>query len=376
LVSSVKRGVAIDHIVPLDRENRWTDLLAVLIETDPLCAASLLGLGDRPRNVRARREVSVSERGRVDLLIDVDGQLCSVVEVKVLSGLGRHQLSRYRAAFPNARSYVLVFPERLPIGIGPQPMWSPVTWEAILGAFARSRHPWVAETASAWSAHLKAGMPNVSASTAWNDLRDGEDFILAMRTRMAWVFGALRPPDPITHDLVPSGAGVGWAARMNLDAAVRGYRVRVEAEERLPVRSYPKWVSATSVKPIGPSVKVCLVQGGVSTSAGFDWDYLLALWPLMKRTPIVWVTRSAVPRAAHDRVNWRAMVDSGAPRYLGIGFGDAQAKRSHECMFGARFQLAPDVKLSEVVDALTTTTELMREMAAWSPGRFDRETSA
>jgi hypothetical protein len=361
------RPVAIDHIVPIDRENRWTDLLAVLVETDPQCAASLLGLGDRPHDVRARREVSVTHKGRVDLLLDVDGELRSVIEVKVLSGLGRQQLSQYRAAFPNARSYVLIFPGRLPIDIGAQSEWRAVTWEEVLSAFTGSRHPWVAETASAWSAHLESAMPKVNGSTVWNDLRDGEDFILAIRTRMSWVFGALKPPDPITHDLVPSGAGVGWVARMNLDAAVPGYCVRVEAEERLPVRSYPKWVSATSAKPIGPSVKVCLVQRGFSTSAGFDWNYLLGLWSFMKSAPIEWVTRRAVPRAEHDRANWQAMVNQGGPKYLGIGFGDAQAKRSHECMFGARFQLARDVKLSEVVEALTTTTELMQEMATWSP---------
>jgi hypothetical protein len=36
------------HIVSLERENRWTALLAVLIETDPNCATQPLGLGDRP----------------------------------------------------------------------------------------------------------------------------------------------------------------------------------------------------------------------------------------------------------------------------------------------------------------------------------------
>jgi len=29
----------IGHLVPLDNENRWTDLLAVLIEADPVSAA-------------------------------------------------------------------------------------------------------------------------------------------------------------------------------------------------------------------------------------------------------------------------------------------------------------------------------------------------
>jgi hypothetical protein len=35
----------IGFVVPLENENRWTDLLAVLIATDPAAAAGPLGLG-------------------------------------------------------------------------------------------------------------------------------------------------------------------------------------------------------------------------------------------------------------------------------------------------------------------------------------------
>ena len=80
-----------------------------------------------------------------------------------------------------------------------------------------------------------------------------------------------------------------------------------------------------------------------------------------------WVRKSARPKAAHDRVGWQGIVQRGAPAYLGIGFGEGQIKRSQECMFGARFQLGPDVRLAEVVEALEQTASLMVDMAAVIP---------
>jgi len=360
-------GLDIGHIVPLDHENRWTDLLAVLIEADPTSAAALLALGDRPRQVRARREVGVTPKNRVDLVLEVDGRRRTVVEVKLLSGLSNLQLSRYRDEFPDAASYVLLFPERLRIDIALETGWRAVSWETLLGAFARSPSSWVADTARAWLAHLEHALPKVDANTAWNELHDGENLVIAMRARMSWVFGQLRLPSPITPYLAMSGAGVSWVVGMCLDASVPGYQVQAEAEERLSVRSYPRVVSGTSPKPLGPSIKVLLDQRHVRTSANFDWNYLLQLWPLMDAARDDWVRQSARPRAEHDRAGWQNIVDRGAPRYLGIGFGEGQIKRSHECMFGARFQLKPEVRLVEVAKALRQTASLVSEMASFVP---------
>lgn len=61
------------------------------------------------------------------------------------------------------------------------------------------------------------------------------------------------------------------------------------------------------------------------------------------------------------------MVAKGGPRYLGIGFGDAQAKAPGSCMFGARFQLPPDVTVAE---ALLATTDVMLAMATIPHGSW------
>lgn len=212
---------------------------------------------------------------------------------------------------------------------------------------------------------VRAGELTESQFAAGLDLHDGEAFGIALRARMSWVFEQLRPPEPITHDLVLSGAGNSAVARMYLPSKqLPGYWVIMEAEENLSVREYPKRVDGSSKGPRGPSIKVCLLQTAVHTSEGFDWDYLLALWPLMAAARDDWVTTSARPRAPHDRARWEAMVARGGPRHLGIGFGDAEAKRAGQCMFGARFQLPPDIQLGGVVDELHHTAALMLEMAA------------
>jgi hypothetical protein len=76
-------------LVPLENENRWTDMLAVLIRNDPAAAAVAFDFGDiTGRTVTIRREVpAAGGTDRVDLLIYLDGTLHTVLEAKVLSGL-------------------------------------------------------------------------------------------------------------------------------------------------------------------------------------------------------------------------------------------------------------------------------------------------
>lgn len=362
----IAMSLPIGHLLPLANENRWSDLLAVLIEADPATASRVLQLSPPLAAPQVRREGRGRGRDRIDLLVRDGDRLREVIEVKVLSGLGRLQLERYRQAHPDADKYLLVFPSRLPTHVAHDAGWCSLTWDRLLAAFSESTHPWVAETAAASLRHLDSALPAVEATTRWNALRDGEDFVVAMRTRMSWVYDHLHPPADIVHDLVESSAGVSRVARMNVPARREDYGIRVEAEENLPVRDYPKYAGAHTVVR-GPSVKVCLVQTEVTTSAGFNWDYLLALWRVMVVARSDWVTAPARPRAPHDRAGWKRMVAAGGPPYLGIGFGEAQARNSHECMFGARFQLPADIELSGVVNALHASARLMLDLASVEP---------
>lgn len=347
-------------LVPLSNENRWTDLLAALICSDPSAAAKPLGLVDASSSqVEVAREVRADEHDRFDLIVKVDGKLRTVVEAKVLSGLGYQQLEKYERAYPGAAHYLLVYPQKLPIHPGVAPAWHGVTWETLLGAFATSRDAWVAETATAWLEHLARSLPEMNPDLRWNALREGEDFTLVMRARMSWVYGRLAPPPPISADLMQGGYGKAWVTRMQTPAAKLGYEAGAEAEERT-ARRWPRQASAGPNPLAGPLVWVGLRQHDVTTSAGFDWEYLRSMWPFMSAARSDWIAgRPGLP-VAHDRAGWQRI---GSPPTLGYGFGDRQAAKGHPCMFGAKFQLPADIRLGDFADELQSTAELLLQMS-------------
>jgi hypothetical protein len=203
----------------------------------------------------------------------------------------------------------------------------------------------------------------VGPGTRWNDLRRKEDFVIAMRARMSWLYSQINAPAGVEHDLVASSAGVSWVARLYAKTPVPGYSIMTEIEEYLPVRDWPKYFTADGHQPLGPSAKVCLYQEGVETSAGFDWDYLHRLWPVMEQARTDWVRRAPRPRAAHDREGYKRIVAAGAPAFLGIGFGDAQTKINQFCMFGARIQFPADSTLSEISSEIAALAELTLKLA-------------
>jgi hypothetical protein len=60
-------------------------------------------------------------------------------------------------------------------------------------------------------------------------------------------------------------------------------------------------------------------------------------------------------------------VAAGAPAFLGIGFGDAQAKINQACMFGARIQFPADSTLAEISGEVATLAELRFKLAQVAP---------
>ncbi len=331
-----------------------------MIEADPQPMLAALQITDPDGEWTVDRERKV-ERDRLDIVLRQDGHDVCLVEVKVLSSLGWRQLVRYEEALEVPR-YALLHVERLGLAGGHRPGWFPLTWESLLATYARSTDPWVRDTANAWLDRLATAFPLVAGETVYGSLTDGEDFVVALRTRMAWVANRLNPPDPIMHDQVESGAGVSWVPRLRLDAHRPGYQILVECEERRPVRDFPK--VAGGKPPLGPMVRVYLLQNSVQTSRDFDWDYLLAMWPAMAAARQDWDASLPRPKAEHDRAGHKRLVSLGGPRHLGFGYGERQTKISKQCMFGARFMLAPSVTLHEIVSVMNGMGELMVELAA------------
>lgn len=354
-------------LVPLENENRWTDLLAVLIATDPVAAARPLRLGTTAgRQVTVAREVRAGAGERVDLEVRVDGQLRTILEAKVLSGLGPGQLARYSTAYPGAHTYLIAHPARLAIDPGAASDWRAVSWEILLTAFAKSRNPWVAETSAAWLEHLSTALPRVSAHTRWNSLRPGDPIPLVMRARMSWVYSHLRPSTPLVADFMASGGSKAWVARIQMPAPAPGYVVAAELEDP-SARSWPARFEPDGPNPVtGPRVWVGLRQHGVDGSQGFNWDYLADLWPLMHSSRTDWMsTRPGLP-AAHDREAWQRI---GSPPGLGYGFGHREATKHHVCMFGGRIRLPADIRLGTLVEELQQVADLLLTLAARRPRR-------
>lgn len=352
-------------IVPLENENRWTDLLAVLVSTDPLAAAGPLSLGDvRNRNVTIAREVRAGRGERVDLQVHVDGRLITVLEAKVLSGLGPTQLTRYESAYPDAETYLLVYPARLVIDPGTDSRWRGISWEELLGALGASDNPWVAQTSAAWLEHLADALPQVHADTRWNGLDVGDPVPLVMRARMSWVYNQLDPPEPLVADFMASGGNKGWVARLQTPAPLAGYVIAAEVEDP-SARAWPAHLQSEAANPVGgPQIWVGLRQHNVTGSEGFDWDYLASLQPLIRAARSDWTTTGPGLPAPHDRAAWQRI---GSPRDLGYGFGHREATKRNVCMFGARFRLRADTSLGQVVHELHEVSQLLLEMATIDP---------
>jgi len=250
--------------------------------------------------------------------------------------------------------------------------WRAISWEMLLAPFTKSPNPWVAETSAAWLDHLSTALPNVNARTRWNRLRPGDSIPLVMRARMSWVYRRLKPPAPLVADFMASGGSKAWVARIQMPAPAAGYVVAAEIEDA-SARSWPARFEPDGPNPVtGPRVWVGLRQHGVDGSEGFNWDYLAALWPLMRSSRNDWMaTRPGLP-AAHDRAAWPRI---GAPLGLGYGFGHREATKRGVCMFGGRIRLPADIRLGNLVDELQEVAELLLTMAAQRPPRRQAKTT-
>jgi hypothetical protein len=364
----------LSYVIPGWSENRWSDLLASLIKTDPAPMANLIGT--EPDDVR--REVAVPggtsrKSDRLDLLLTVGERQVAAIEAKVLSDLGLDQLARYTKAFHETEHRYVLHLASLPVNPATTPGWEELSWEAVLTSYSRSEHPWVAATATAWLRQLYTLIPAVDADTVWNDVPDDPPaFELALRARIAWLSHHL---DKMTlgRDLIQSSGGGIWVLRFWADTARPNLRVQVEVQEGMTAyewRHDPDRRYRDRLK--GPAPVVALRLSDVDTSEVFDWDLLrrvfsehvldasgdpLPDWP--------WQLTPANPRHPVDRAAWSSMVEAGGPKWLGKGFGMAVATKAYrECLFGARMQLPPTLTLGEIRDELLRLEPLVLAMSA------------
>lgn len=368
--------IDLSFVVPGANENRWSDLLATLIATDPAPAARFCGAPP----TQVRREVmppttddGSRTRDRLDLLLHHDDATLALIEVKVLSDLGLDQLDRYDRAFPAEAQRLVLHLGALPTNVAAHPAWNAVTWEEVLAAYADSAEPWVAATASAWLQQLYDLVPHVDENTVWNDVPDDAAGLeLALRARVAWLASRMRQWCRLEQSLEMSSGGGAWVAAMRTPATTPGHSFVAELQEGTsaqawrqdPGRRYRDLLA-------GPVVLVGLTQHDSATSETFDWELLRRAFahtvldsdgqPIDGRP---WQTTSANPRNPIDKANWQRIIDTGAPRWLGKGYGMATAKSHRVCAFGARLGLPADATLGQLDHQLRDLETLVVELAA------------
>lgn len=362
----------LSFVIPAANENRWSDLLASLIATDPEPMTGLVGIiFDSVKREAVIPGQEARKSDRLDLLLVAGGVAAAAIEVKLLSDLGPKQLERYARAFPAARVHRVLHLDGLPVNLQRTPPWESLTWETVLQAYALSRNAWVATTAQAWLMQLPRLVPAVDANTVWNDVPDDAPGMeLALRARIAWLSRHLDGWCQLPHDIEPSSGGGTWAVRIWTASRSLGHLVTAEMQEGMsafewrpdPGKPYRKRLR-------GPVVLLGLRQDDVDTSANFDWAQLHAMFAEhvlddegTARDGRAWHVTAARPGDAIDRANWESIVAAGAPRWLGKGWGMKVAKSTRSCLFGARFQLSPDSTLGEIEAELRSLEPVIARM--------------
>lgn len=368
----------LSFVVPGSNENRWTDLLASLVSTDPVPIARLLDVEcDSVRREAVAPGLLERTSDRLDLMLESAGVGTAAIEVKLLSDLGPDQLKRYQSAFASVGVFRVLHLDTLPVTLRDAPQWESLTWEDVLTAYANSEHPWVSATALAWRAQLASLVPAVNEDTVWNDVRDDPTAMeLELRARVSWLSRQMDAWCTIEHHLAASSGGGNWVTRISAPAGASSHSVTAELQEGMTAYEWkPDTLRPYRERFRGPVVLLGLRQDFVTTSANFDWELLHRLFsehvldddgePHEDRE---WHRTAARPTDPIDKANWQSIVASGAPKWLGKGFGMKVAKSAHACLFGARYQLRPNITLGEVDAELRSLEPLLKSMAGGPRG--------
>ncbi|MGW0564569.1 PD-(D/E)XK nuclease family protein [Streptomyces sp. NPDC003016] len=356
-------------LLSINSENAWSDLLATLMNADQAITRSVLGI-NAVGPLQVRREVSKS-RGRKasdrpDLVVETNGQVVAVVEVKLLAGLGIEQLERYyRYVAEEDRDdcrFVAVSLQRVRLDTTHAQDWQNLTWEELIAPFASSPVPWAATTATAWTSHIESQVPEVDGHTVWNQI-DGIDLYLALRLRAAHMYDNVALPGGSSKSIREIDSGGLYVAIVDAPIPGSSYTVRWEATESLPTQDVGKLVDSSGLR--GVDFRFFLVQQRVTSSKAYDWDHLALLWQeyLAQEEWIPWKPHPPRKTLQWEKDGVARLKALGAPAFLGAGYGEKQAKLSGEVEFGARFVLPPSTTLKEAAEVLSRVAVIGSRMA-------------
>ncbi|MGW3443908.1 PD-(D/E)XK nuclease family protein [Streptomyces sp. NPDC001076] len=356
-------------LLSINSENAWSDLLATLMNADQAITRSVLGI-EAFGPLQIRREVSKPRdrkaSDRPDLVVEANGQVVAVVEVKLLAGLGSEQLERYYKYVAeedrNDCQFVTVSLRRIRLDTTHAQGWQNLTWEELIAPFTSSPMPWAATTATAWASHIESQVPEVDGDTVWNQI-DGIDLYLALRLRAAYMYDNVTLPGGSSKSIQEIGSGGLYVAIVDAPIPGSGYTVRWEATESLPTQDVGKLAGGSGLR--GVDVRFFLVQQQVTSSKAYDWDYLALLWQeyLAQEDWIPWRPHPPRKTLQWEKDGVARLKELGAPAFLGNGYGEGQAKLSGEVEFGARFVLPPSTTLKEAAEVLSRVAVIGSRMA-------------
>lgn len=343
--------VPIRHLTPMGNENRWSDLLALLIELDPGSGTRIFDLRVADALEVRREEVRDSTEDRADLAVrNASGSLETVIECKVGANVDVWQLARYTERWPDSRRFALVTLFDVTGLIGEVARWTALTWRTVFEGFASSEVPTAAQLGSLGLQRLEQELGGCTGDTRW-DSAGHSDW-----SKLGWLFERCQHPG--FHSLV-LGLSTTGAPLLCVDTESHdGYCFSIELQDAQIHRSGPRK---------GPVARLMLVNCGVDTSDAFDWRRLAALQNMIEELALPWKSG-----AGHRSESERHQRDAaGVPGWMSYGYGEKQARKWGWCGFGPAWHLAANAPLAEIAELLVVTLNaalaLQKSLSASAP---------
>lgn len=168
----------------------------------------------------------------------------------------------------------------------------------------------------------------------------------------------------IDHYLSMSSGGGAWAATMRTPATATDHWALAELQEGLAAMEWrPDPCRPYRDRVVGPTVLIGLSQDPTDTSETFDWPLLRRMFSDEVITGHDWRTTAAQPSHPVDRAHHRAMVATGAPRWLGKGYCMKTAQSHSVCAFGAQLRFRPTITLGELDAEFRSLQPLVLKLA-------------
>lgn len=344
---------SLQFLLALSDESSWADLLATVMIADPGPLAANIGATDSGA-LQVRRDFPLGRGRTVDIVVTATGKPVVAIETAVMDDIDYPLLAAVDAEFPPECRRGIVHLGSLPAALPDDSPWQSMSWETVLDLHTNSDNPWVSITAQAWREHIDTALPWADETTTWSGIALEDSPVAALRVRSAWLAATLAG-EAQRHGVrirsTSGRSGKRWGIEIWKQAANPDYDIVVYLHERTRSDEIPS-TGGTMFIPRGPEALVALRQRRAVDSEHYDWNYLLRLAPTFDAERNDWFSTRKPNPVGIDRDRLAAILDAGAPTYLGYGVGDEPTFHTDDIAFGAKLTFRPDVTLATLRDEL------------------------